>query len=35
MAHLNINSVNNNFEYLVKLFCNNVDLLMVSKIKRD
>ena len=35
LAHININSVRNNFDHLVSSIKNNIDILMISETKLD
>ena len=35
LAHLNINSLRNKFEFLISLIDDNIDILMISETKLD
>ena len=35
IAHLNINSLRNKFEFLISLIDDNIDILMISETKLD
>ena len=35
LAHLNINSLRNKFEFLISLIKDNIDILMISETKLD